>query len=273
MSNKITEGPTGAEVTEGASEYLRNGWEPDTPSADSILLAGFRAMMNRSADWALAAGGRAVRDDDLMMADSGSGFAFFNEVITTRPCDGDVARQALRFFPPERPFVLLSPHRGEDLRPYGLTPVGHPPFMLRSPAIPAPMDELAASSGLNVTEVSDRADLTTWSSIVAAGFAASEVAAPTGLLAGRRRFFLAHYQGQPVAASSAFVGDGVIDVEAVATLPEYRRRGFGTAVSWAATLVDTRLPAVLIASDLGRPVYERMNYASLCRATMWMHAR
>lgn len=270
MSNTVIDGPTGSEAAGGTSEYLRHGWESDTPSADSILLAGFRAMMSRSTDWALAAGGRAVRDGDLMMADSGSGFAFFNEVITTRPFDEDVARRALAFYPVERPFVLLSVHRGEDLRPYGLVPVGHPPFMLRSAAIPAPMEEPAASSDVDVTEVGDEADLATWSSIVAAGFAASEVAGPIGLLAGPRRFFLAHYRGRPVAASSAFVGEGVVDVEAVATLPEYRRRGFGTAVSWAATLVDTRLPAVLIASDPGRPVYERMNYVSLCRATMWM---
>jgi GNAT superfamily N-acetyltransferase len=270
MSNTITDAPTGSEAATGAVEYLRNGWEPDTPSADSVLLAGFRAMMNRSADWALAAGGRAVLDGDLTMTDSGSGFAFFNEVITTRPFDEDLARRALAFYPAERPFVLLSVHRGDDLRPYGLVPVGHPPFMLRASAIRAPVDESAASSDFNVTEVSNQVDLAAWSSIVEAGFAASGVAAPIGLLAGRRRFFLAHYQGRPVAASSAFVGEGVIDVEAVATLPEYRRRGFGTAVSWAATLVDTRLPAVLIASDPGRPVYERMNYVSLCRATMWM---
>jgi hypothetical protein len=48
-----------------------------------------------------------------------------------------------------------------------------------------------------------------------------------------------------------------------------RGRGFGAAVTWAATLADPAKPAVLIASDPGRPVYERMGYLRLMRLTMW----
>ena len=34
-------------------------------------------------------------------------------------------------------------------------------------------------------------------------------------------------------------------------------------------VVDSSLPAVLIASDLGRPVYERMGYVAVSRWTFW----
>jgi len=42
------------------------------------------------------------------------------------------------------------------------------------------------------------------------------------------------------------------------------------AVTWAATTADPTLPAVLIASDLGRPVYERLGYTTRNRWTIWV---
>jgi hypothetical protein len=36
------------------------------------------------------------------------------------------------------------------------------------------------------------------------------------------------------------------------------------------TLVRPEAPAALIASDLGRPVYERMGYVALVRFTLWL---
>ena len=38
----------------------------------------------------------------------------------------------------------------------------------------------------------------------------------------------------------------------------------------AAIIADPALPAVLFASDLGRPVYERMGYLPISRATVWL---
>jgi hypothetical protein len=55
----------------------------------------------------------------------------------------------------------------------------------------------------------------------------------------------------------------------VATLDGARGHGYGAAVTWAATTADPTLPAVLIASDPGRPVYDRLGYTALTRWTMW----
>jgi hypothetical protein len=76
-----------------------------------------------------------------------------------------------------------------------------------------------------------------------------------------------------VATSAAYVHDGMTDVEWVSSRPETRGRGVGAAVTWAATLVDPALPAMLIASDLGQPVYERMGYLRLTRFTLWVGTR
>lgn len=55
----------------------------------------------------------------------------------------------------------------------------------------------------------------------------------------------------------------------MATLPGMRRRGAGTAATWAATLAEPDLPAVLISSDDGVGIYRRMGYLTLARATLW----
>ena len=63
---------------------------------------------------------------------------------------------------------------------------------------------------------------------------------------------------------------GVNNVEMVATLDGWRGRGYGAAVTWAATTADPSLPAILIASDRGRPVYERLGYTAVTRWTLWI---
>jgi ribosomal protein S18 acetylase RimI-like enzyme len=55
----------------------------------------------------------------------------------------------------------------------------------------------------------------------------------------------------------------VADITGVATLPAYRRRGFGTAMTWAAVAAAAGRAcdaAVLNASELGYPVYIKMGF-------------
>jgi predicted GNAT family acetyltransferase len=78
------------------------------------------------------------------------------------------------------------------------------------------------------------------------------------------------YSGdEPVAASTAYTAYGITNVTLVATMPQHRRRGYGEALTWWATLVRPDLPAMLLASDDGRPVYERMGYLPLLRFALW----
>jgi hypothetical protein len=59
-------------------------------------------------------------------------------------------------------------------------------------------------------------------------------------------------------------------VEYVAALPAARGQGAASAATWAATLSEPDLPAVLVASDDGRPLYERMGYVAIERWTVWV---
>jgi hypothetical protein len=223
-------------------------------------------MMQRAGRWARASGG-AVRDDGhTVFADSGGPVRYLNEVISTRPLDGELAARALAFFGDGRDFVLSSPRGGADLSGHGLALEGHPPFLVRPPGGTAP----ALPAGVTVHEVTDPAGLRTWAGVLAAGFGMPpSVDPPPALLGGAHRFWLARRYGEPVATAAASVGHGVVDVETVATVAGHRRRGIGEAVTWAATLADPALPAVLLASDPGRPVYQRMGYLPLTRWTMW----
>ena len=73
-----------------------------------------------------------------------------------------------------------------------------------------------------------------------------------------------------VTTAMTHVSHGVNLVENVATMPEGRGRGYRAAVTWAATLAEPDLPAVLFASDDGRPVYERIGYVPVEPWTAWL---
>ena len=115
----------------------------------------------------------------------------------------------------------------------------------------------------------DPATLSVWDRVLADGFPMPPSPAPPALLGGPTRFWLAHHDGAPVATALSHVAHGVVVVEAVATLPGHRGLGIGAAVTWAATLAEPDLLAVLIASDDGVGIYRRMGYQAVTRWTMW----
>lgn len=87
------------------------------------------------------------------------------------------------------------------------------------------------------------------------------------------RMWLGLLDGQPIGTAAAYVTDAFVDVEWISARAEARGRCIGEALTWAATLAEPGLPAMLIASDLGQPVYERMGYLRLARLTLWIGAR
>ncbi len=52
-------------------------------------------------------------------------------------------------------------------------------------------------------------------------------------------------------------------------MADVRGRGIGRAMTAAATAAATDRPAMLISSDDGRPVYDRLGYLPLLRFTLW----
>ena len=82
------------------------------------------------------------------------------------------------------------------------------------------------------------------------------------------RLFTAYLDGRPVGSSGAIRCGEVASVVAVGTVPEARRRGVGTAASWAAVEAgkewDCRA-VILEATEMGFPVYAKMGFRTITR--------
>jgi GNAT superfamily N-acetyltransferase len=139
----------------------------------------------------------------------------------------------------------------------------------------------ASPPELRIEEVHDEMGLCAFETAIVNGFPIAELAGQgpgaafkVEMLADERQRLWVGWEGErPVTAASAFVAAGVNNVTLVATLPEARGRGYGAALTWCATLADSDLPAMLLATDDGRPVYERLGYLSLFRFTLWARNR
>ena len=185
----------------------------------------------------------------------------------------------MRFFTsaPGGPWILFSPLPLPSLRTHGRRPVGHPPFMIRSGGRP----RREPPPDLEVIEVQDAPDLVRMEAAMREFYPMPELAGqppgsvlPAGLLGDPEfRWFLGVVDGDPVGtATGAPQGErGARRMDHLG--PGATRQGYGEAMTWEATVAWPELPAMLIASDLGRPTYERMGYLSVLRMTMWIGGR
>jgi ribosomal protein S18 acetylase RimI-like enzyme len=134
----------------------------------------------------------------------------------------------------------------------------------------------SAPPDLSIERVRDLRALERWVGAFRAGFGypadvgRSFLAVFAGLGLGARSP-LTHYlgllEGEPVATASAFLGAGVVGIYSVATLPAWRRRGIGAAM----TLAPLRAAqsrgyqiGVLHAEPAGLSVYRRVGFREYC---------
>lgn len=154
-----------------------------------------------------------------------------------------------------------------------LAPRGYERFLVPGLVRPAGGDPPPLPPGLQVAPARSAEDLVAASLLVDAAFAC-RAPQPSALITGSvlgedLEVFLGRVDGRAVATSIAFVSHGFCGVYAVATAAEARSRGYGEALSWAATLFRADLPATLQASDMGLPIYRRMGYEVFGHFTVW----
>jgi GNAT superfamily N-acetyltransferase len=75
--------------------------------------------------------------------------------------------------------------------------------------------------------------------------------------------------GRMVSAAMAYVSDGLVGIFGVATLPEFRRRGYGGALTRAAIAVAPGLPSMLQPSRMAAAMYHRLGFRSVGQFTNW----
>ena len=129
-------------------------------------------------------------------------------------------------------------------------------------------------SGLEIQQVEDRESLRTCSDTMADGFEIPgnirdgwrELIDSYGM-SSTRRWFLGLLNGKPVAVSLLVLHEDVAGVYNIATIPEARRKGIGTAITREPLQIAKNAGykvAVLEASEMGLPTYRRLGFRELC---------
>jgi ribosomal protein S18 acetylase RimI-like enzyme len=135
------------------------------------------------------------------------------------------------------------------------------------------LDGKAAPPSNCTIRVVDTPDmLRTWAGIVSNGLFEGntiETCVFEGLLQDDAfRFYIAFLDGEPAASSMFQLSGGIVTINMVATMPQCRRMGIGTAMTLT-PLLDARelgyAVGVLQASQAGEPVYRKIGFEEYCR--------
>lgn len=239
------------------------------------MLTRYVRLLAASADAHVAfQGGKVSRTDDMWLADFGGAAGFANGATLLRePRDvGRLAAEALDFADLHEGPGLFYFWGGWPLpEPVGpWRSDGRPPLMIREPAGPPGLPH-------HVEEVTG--DPAEFEATLARSYPLDRAGWQPGRLFGKDihatgwRLFLGRLDGLPVATSAAYTHDGLTEVNYVSVAPEARGRGFAAAVTFAASCADPAASAMLLASDLGLPVYEKMGFRALTHFHMWAYDR
>ena len=245
-----------------------------------------RAGRSLAASWAAivaALGGRTARHDDLWLVDADSPNSMLNNATLVRPMRAGDAEPLTRrldaFFShhePGRNWSLWSAWPTPDMTDLGYRSWGHDTIMVRLPGGAAP----PMPPELQIVGILDPAELARVEREFVVAFPVWHVESllpgaffHPALLGGPFRIWGGYVDGEIVSIAAALIEDDMIDVSFIATVPHARRRGYGAAITWHATTAEPALPAVLEATAMGRPVYERLGYQAIGQTTMWERRR
>lgn len=290
-------------------EVLDTGCLAHTPHGDNLLLDYARGEADAFGTAAAAGGGRVqdVAELGLHLADLSVGTPFGNTAHLVRPVDHAsipaLAAALHDFFDatPGGPFLVFSPWPIGDLGAHGFHLVGHPPLMVRAPTVP----KRATNPALRIEAVTTAEGLVEYERTLVEAYPAPEMQPFAGLrllhadlLASKWQFFAGYDGDRCVATAAAWLHDSVTIIEQVSVRDECRGNGYGTAITAAATHAvpaervrdrpdehgeppsrDEQArdlgnrTAMLIASDLGRPIYDQLGYLTLLRYTLYIGMR
>jgi N-acetylglutamate synthase len=238
-------------------------------AADANFLASFRKLVEHSPAGELRETGGVFRFT------SGLPIGLFNGCVVVDRIDPSDLEAAIRWLRlTDLPFRVwireaLAPALADVPRGLGLAEeAGRYPGMALAP-IPDPPDP---PPGIVVRQVTDEGGLDEHRGILRADGSDESIICrllPASLLSDPEvSLATVLLDGQPVGHSLAIRSGDVSGVYNVGTLPSARRRGVGTAATWAALAAGRRWgcrAAALQASDMGQPIYEAMGFRTVVR--------
>jgi GNAT superfamily N-acetyltransferase len=201
---------------------------------------------------------------------TGMPFGLFNGTIVTGPTDPATLTAHLEWLSqrgvPYRCWIDegQSPGLDGEVRRHGLDRDPQPyPAMLMAPLERAPL----AAAGVEVHRCTDAAGYDAHIASHVANGVPAELA-PALILSSMARdpevaLFTGWVDGELVGQSIAIRTGATVGVYAVGVIPDARRRGVGTALTWAGVDAGREWgcrAATLQASAMGLPIYERMGF-------------
>lgn len=215
--------------------------------------------------------GALYEEAGVLAAASGVPVAWLNLIFVTRPLSKptEQLKSAIDFFDRrDTQFVVrirdgLDPASESALAKLGLsysdTIPGMASTQMNAPPPPAKLRIVTVAAGRTLRD---------YHNVISQGFGmptdiARALVGPQFLLDPETESFVGYVGDVPVATSTLVYGARVAGVSNVATHPEHRRHGFGEALTWRAIQRGAELGcdiAALQASEMGRPIYERMGF-------------
>jgi GNAT superfamily N-acetyltransferase len=262
---------------------LRDSARMDDRALVELAAAGDE---NLATTWSCmaACGGFDHEDDGLVVrVASGLPIAFFNGAFCRRPVApsdaDDVVRAAISFFGARAVPWLLWTRAGTDVALSAacaracLREVGGPPAMVLADI---PREAPALPDGLRVARAS-AGDLEVVRQILAGGFEMPIEVAHTFMSgplldADGSAVVVGYLDDRPMTTALVHVSGRTAGIYNVATLPDARGRGAGTAATWAAVMAGRKMGAehaTLQSSTSGHPVYARMGFVDGGRYEQW----
>lgn len=261
--------------------HLETGWDSTTPAGDTLMRSIALTIADEATSLVSALGGRVERNADFHVADLGKPAAHSNVAVLMHPLTADTADDVMQrlqaFFDiggtSSGMCGIFSVWRCPDLRPWGWQLMGHPPAHF----LPAGGRPGADPEGVTFHMVTTDAELAEWESGARASIlddVPPDTLTDIAILDDHRRcHWIARVDGQTAGIASSYAGEDITYIALVGTLPAFRRRGIGTALTWRAALADPANPACLLSSDEGRLAYDRMGFFPLIRCTLWYRLR
>jgi len=166
-----------------------------------------------------------------------------------------------------------------DLTHLGFRRSGTEPWYIREPG---PRPENPAPSGIVIEEVCDSEglkefEIATWDGFESNAFVRSVGLGgqhhPGTLKDPNMHYYVGRFEGKVVTSSIAQVSKDIVGVFGVSTLPDYRQRGFGEAITWAAVMAAPHLPAHLEPSEESASMYRKMGFHEIGHSTHWFRSK
>jgi len=166
-------------------------------------------------------------------------------------------------------------HARHTFGSFGMRPISHPPGML-APALKEPARPLPA---IEMRPVADAVTRGAFAEITSVCFDIPYLISRAVYLrddAWRNQYrgFVAFVREKPVAIVAMVEAAGAIGVYSLATLPAFRRHGYGEALLRSAAAEMTRRsgrhPFVLQSTDAGYGIYKRMGFRDVTKFAVYL---